>query len=70
MPVDYEYSEKMPTEVQPVIGELELRDRMKFMLGISVYQGKSYLEVTFRAYEHYSTHKFIFIFCQYQCAYQ
>ncbi len=30
------------------IGELELRDRMKFMLGISVYPGKSYFEVTFR----------------------
>lgn len=48
MPVDYDIRENPDGSATLWIGELELRDRMKFMLGISVYPGKSYFEVTFR----------------------
>ena len=48
MPVDYDLKENPDGSATLWIGELELRDRMKFMLGISVYPGKSYFEVTFR----------------------
>ena len=48
MPVDYDMQKNPDKSATLWIGELELRDRMKFMLGISVYPGKSYFEVTFR----------------------
>ena len=48
MPVDYDIQQNTDGSATLWIGELELRDRMKFMLGISVYPGKSYFEVTFR----------------------
>lgn len=48
MPVDYDIQENPDGSATLWIGELELRDRMKFLLGISVYPGKSYFEVTFR----------------------
>ncbi|HJZ41844.1 MAG TPA: DUF5107 domain-containing protein [Bacteroidales bacterium] len=48
MPVDYDIQQNADGSATLWIGELELRDRMKFMLGISVYPGKSYFEVTFR----------------------
>ena len=48
MPVDYDMQKNNDGSATIWIGELELRDRMKFMLGISVYPGKSYFEVTFR----------------------
>ena len=48
MPVNYDLQENPDGSATLWIGELELRDRMKFMLGISVYPGKSYFEVTFR----------------------
>lgn len=47
MPVDYDIRQNSDGSATLWIGELELRDRMKFMLGISVYPGKSYFEVTF-----------------------
>ncbi len=48
MPVDYDIQQNADGSATLWIGELELRDRMKFMLGVSVYPGKSYFEVTFR----------------------
>jgi tetratricopeptide (TPR) repeat protein len=48
MHVDYDIQENPDGSATLWIGELELRDRMKFMLGISVYPGKSYFELTFR----------------------
>ena len=48
MQVDYDMQKNADGSATLWIGELELRDRMKFMLGISVYPGKSYFEVTFR----------------------
>jgi hypothetical protein len=48
MPVDYDLQENPDGSATLWIGEQEIRDRMKFMLGISVYPGKSYFEVTFR----------------------
>jgi tetratricopeptide (TPR) repeat protein len=50
MPVDYFMQENPDGSATLWIGELEIRHRMKFMLGISVYPGKSYFEVTFRPY--------------------
>ena len=50
MPVDYVMQENTDGSSTLWIGELEIRHRMKFMLGISVYPGKSYFEVTFRPY--------------------
>jgi tetratricopeptide (TPR) repeat protein len=48
MPVDYDLQTNSDGSATLWIGELELRDRMKFMLGISVYPGKSFFEVTFK----------------------
>ncbi|MBL7110760.1 MAG: DUF5107 domain-containing protein [Bacteroidales bacterium] len=48
MPVDYVMEENPDGSATVWIGELEIRHRMKFMLGISVYPGKSYFEITFR----------------------
>ena len=50
MPVDYVMQENPDGSATLWIGELEIRHRMKFMLGISVYPGKSYFEVTFRPF--------------------
>jgi tetratricopeptide (TPR) repeat protein len=48
MPVDYDLQHNPDGSATLWIGELEIRDRMKFMLGISVYPDRSYFEVTFR----------------------
>ena len=48
MPVDYVLEENEDGSATVWIGELEIRHRMKFMLGVSVYPGKSYFEITFR----------------------
>lgn len=48
MPVDYLMEENPDGSATVWIGELEIRHRMKFMLGVSVYPGKSYFEITFR----------------------
>jgi len=48
MPVDYVLEENPDGSATAWIGELEIRHRMKFMLGISVFPGKSYFEITFR----------------------
>ena len=48
MPVDYVLEEKPDGSATAWIGELEIRHRMKFMLGVSIYPGKSYFEITFR----------------------
>jgi tetratricopeptide (TPR) repeat protein len=48
MPVDYDLQNNPDGSATMWLGEVELRDRMKFMLGVSVYPGKSYFEVTFR----------------------
>jgi len=50
MPVDYIMQENADGSATLWIGELEIRHRMKFMLGISVYPGKSYFEITFRPF--------------------
>lgn len=50
MPVDYVLHENDDGSSTVWIGELEIRHRMKFMLGVTVYPGKSYFEVTFRPY--------------------
>ncbi|MEX0987057.1 MAG: DUF5107 domain-containing protein [Bacteroidales bacterium] len=50
MPVDYVLEENEDGSSTVWIGELEIRHRMKFMLGVTVYPGKSYYEVTFRPY--------------------
>jgi tetratricopeptide (TPR) repeat protein len=50
MPVDYTMVENPDGSATLWIGELELRHRMKFMLGLTVYPGKSYFEVTFRPF--------------------
>jgi tetratricopeptide (TPR) repeat protein len=50
MPVDYVMQEHADGSSTVWIGELEIRHRMKFMLGVTVYPGKSYYEVTFRPY--------------------
>ncbi|MGW8314101.1 MAG: DUF5107 domain-containing protein [Bacteroidales bacterium] len=50
MPVDYVLQEHGDGSSTVWIGELEIRHRMKFMLGVTVYPGKSYYEVTFRPY--------------------
>lgn len=50
MPVDYYMQENPDGSATLWIGELEIRHRMKFMLGISVYPGKSYFEVTFKPF--------------------
>jgi tetratricopeptide (TPR) repeat protein len=50
MPVDYVLQENGDGSSTVWIGELEIRHRMKFMLGVTVHPGKSYYEVTFRPY--------------------
>lgn len=50
MPVDYVMQENEDGSSTVWIGELEIRHRMKFMLGVTVYPGRSYFEVTFRPY--------------------
>ncbi|MFO7934537.1 MAG: DUF5107 domain-containing protein, partial [Bacteroidales bacterium] len=50
MPVDYVMQENADGSSTVWIGEVEIRHRMKFMLGVTVYPGKSYFEVTFRPY--------------------
>jgi tetratricopeptide (TPR) repeat protein len=50
MPVDYVLQENPDGSSTVWIGELEIRHRMKFMLGVSVYPGKSYFEVTFKPF--------------------
>jgi len=46
--VDYGIQKNKNGSATMWIGEVELRDRMRFMPGVSVYPGKSYFEVTFR----------------------
>lgn len=48
MPVEYEMVEHPDGSATLWIGELEIRHRMKFRMGISVYPGKSYFEITFK----------------------
>ena len=50
MPVDFTLVENQDGSTTLWIGELEIRHRMKFMLGLTVYPGKSYVEVTFRPF--------------------
>jgi len=50
MPVDYVMKKNPDGSATIWIGELEIRHRMKFMLGISLYPGKSYFEVTFKPF--------------------
>ncbi len=50
MPVDYALEENEDGSRTVWIGELEIRHRMKFMLGVTVFPGKSYYEITFRPY--------------------
>jgi tetratricopeptide (TPR) repeat protein len=49
-PVDYVMQENDDGSSTVWIGELEIRHRMKFMLGVTVYPGRSYFEVTFKPY--------------------
>jgi tetratricopeptide (TPR) repeat protein len=48
MPVEYQLVENPDGSATLWIGELEIRHRMKFRMGISVYPGKSYFEITFK----------------------
>jgi len=48
MPVEYQLEENEDGSATLWISELEIRHRMKFMLGISLFPGKSYFEITFR----------------------
>ncbi len=50
MPVDYVLEENQDGSRTVWIGELEIRHRMKFMLGVTVFPGKSYYKITFRPY--------------------
>ncbi|MHC4530658.1 MAG: DUF5107 domain-containing protein [Planctomycetota bacterium] len=50
MPVDYIMQQNPDGSATCWIGELEIRHRMKFMLGITMYPGKSYFEVTFKPF--------------------
>jgi tetratricopeptide (TPR) repeat protein len=50
MPVDFTMQYNNDGSCTAWIGELELRHRMKFMLGVTLYPGRSYFEVTFRPY--------------------
>lgn len=47
MPVEYELRENEDGSATLWIGELEIRHRMRFTMGITVFPGKSYFEVTF-----------------------
>lgn len=49
-PVDYVLEENPDGSATCWIGELEIRHRMKFMLGVTVYPDRSYFEVTFRPF--------------------
>jgi len=50
MPVDYVLVENNDGSCTAWIAELEIRHRMKFMLGVTLYPGRSYFEVTFKPY--------------------
>jgi len=48
MPVEYQMEENEDGSATVWISELEIRHRMKFNLGITVFPGKTYFEVTFK----------------------
>jgi tetratricopeptide (TPR) repeat protein len=50
MPVDYVMQNNPDGSATCWIGELEIRHRMKFMLGVTMYPGKSYFEITFKPF--------------------
>jgi len=50
MPVDYALAENPDGSVTAWIGEIEIRHRMKWRLGITVYPGRSYIEATLIPY--------------------
>ena len=50
MPVDYIIEENPDGSVTAWVGEIEIRHRMKWRVGVTVHPGKSYLETTMYAY--------------------
>ncbi len=50
MPIDYALAENPDGSVTAWIGEIEIRHRMKWRLGITVHPGKSYIEATLIPY--------------------
>ncbi|MEM2028146.1 MAG: DUF5107 domain-containing protein, partial [Candidatus Bathyarchaeia archaeon] len=50
MPVDYTLRENPDGSKTIWVGEIELRHRMKWIVGITLYPGKSYIEVTIKLF--------------------
>jgi len=50
MPIDYTFEENPDGSKTVWIGEIELRHRMKWIIGITLHPDKSYLEVTFKIF--------------------
>lgn len=50
MPVDYTLKENPDGSKTIWVGEIELRHRMKWIVGITLYPGKSYIEVTIKLF--------------------
>ena len=50
MPVDYRLVENSDGSRTVWVGEIELRHRMRWEIGLTVYPGKSYIEATVRLY--------------------
>ena len=48
MPVDYTLEEKPDGSKTVWVGEIELRHRIKWLVGLTLYPGKSYIEATVR----------------------
>jgi tetratricopeptide (TPR) repeat protein len=48
MPIDYTFEEHPDGSVTAWIGEMEIRHRMRWVIGLTVYPGKSYLEATLK----------------------
>ncbi len=61
MPVDYTLEENPDGSRTVWVGEIELRHRLKWLLGITLYPGKSYLEVSARVSNRTSlVHSFLY----------
>ncbi len=50
MPVDYTLQENADGSKTVWVGEIELRHRMKWLIGLTLYPGKSYIEATIKIF--------------------
>jgi tetratricopeptide (TPR) repeat protein len=50
LPIDYTFQQNPDGSATAWIGETEIRHRMKWSIGVTVYPGKSYFEVTFKPF--------------------